>query len=186
MTQTSTNPNVAKELEAYTASMSGFETKRNYLSLSHISMEDEEILSQWFNGFRDSHMIRLKCYKGYQMERDLINRVVSVYGPDRAKLNVEVGKGLWKGHVEIVLDDIPTDCKSVPLDEHLPQDRLPRRVYWQMQAYMFYGNWAEGRIIYESRESGIIRDYLVAPNFSIQRQIEEKRKRIEAQIPSVA
>jgi hypothetical protein len=155
MIQTSTNPNVAKELEAYTASMSGFETKRNYLSLSHISMEDEDILSQWFNGFRDSH-------------------------------NVEVGKGLWKGHVEIVLDDIPTDCKSVPLDEHLPQDRLPRRVYWQMQAYMLYGNWATGMIIYESRESGIIRDYLVAPNGSIQRQIEEKRKRIESQIPSVA
>jgi hypothetical protein len=186
MNQTRVIASVARDLEVHTAQMSGFETKRSYLSLSHISLEDEEILSQWFTGFRDSLMIRLKCYKGYQMERDLVNRVISIYGTDRAKLNVEVGKGLWKGHVEIVLDDVPTDCKSVPLDEHLPQDRLPRKVYWQMQAYMLYGNWDTGRIIYESRESGVIRDYIVFPNSSIQRQIEEKRKRIEAQIPSVA
>jgi hypothetical protein len=187
MTYYGTLPNVAQELEDYTAKISRFELKRSYLSLSHISLDDDEILSQWFNGFKDSHLTRLRCYKGYQMERDLINRVIALYGDTNVKLNVEVKAGsLWKGHVEMLLHDIPTDCKSVPLDAHLPIDRVPRKVFMQMQAYMLYGKWDLGRVIYESRESGVIREYMLQPVTSVQAQIEAKRKRVESQIPCVS
>src|SRR5690606_15401377 len=79
------------------------------------------------------------------------------------------------GHPDLSFNGYPADCKSVPLDEHLPKDgKLPRKVYWQMQAYMFYTQKDRALVIYESRETGLIRHYWIRANLSIQRQIHSK------------
>jgi hypothetical protein len=194
---------LAKSLEDYTARHSNFQTKRNYISLSHIALDDHELLKQWFQGFEDSYKIRLRCYKGYQMERDLIQRLISIYGKYEPECKISTGKiklgveysspnGLFKGHPEgeLIIDRVdnavPFDCKSVPLDEHLPDGKLPRKVYWQMQAYMLYGKKDKACVLYESRETGIIREYWLRPNTSVQADIQAKVNRVSAEIPCAA
>jgi hypothetical protein len=167
---------VARELEVYTARNSRFETERDYISLSHASLSVDEIILQRANGFEDSELIRLRCYKGYQMEDDLKRRIKAVFG-DRVEMNVEVSAfdGLVKGHPDFTFDGYPADCKTVPLDEHLPKDKkVSRKVYAQMQAYMLYMQKPKSLVIYESRETGKLVDIWLRANEAVQREIDKK------------
>lgn len=184
---------ISKLIENYTASISNFETKRNYISLSHCSLPVDQILNTWFNGFEDSHEIRLRCYKGYQMERDFKQRLIAMTNLCFTEHEeIEAYGGLVKGHPDLQFypestsNGIPSDCKSVPLDIHLPEKLLPKKVYWQMQGYMLYGKRDRALVLYESRETGIIRDYLIRENASIQREIDLKMQTIVQQIKKAA
>lgn len=159
----------------YTIKNSNFEKKRNYISLSHCYLSANELIEQYKTGFLDNVAIRLKCYKGYQMERDLINRLKNVF-EGRIKTDVEFSAfdGIVKGHPDFIFDGYPGDCKSVLLDEWIPTDKLPRKVYFQMQAYMKYSNIDKALVIYESRESGSIRVFRINANLSIQNEIHTK------------
>lgn len=175
---------IAEQLEQYTADISPFETKRNYISLSHIHLSVEEIIDQFKTGFKDGRETRLKCYKGYQMEADLANRIKSVFG-DRVVRGIEISAfdGLVKGHTDLMFDGYPADCKSVLMDEWLPKDgKLPRRIYWQMQGYMKYANKDRALVIFESRENGRLVDIWVRANQHIQSEIHDKLTEIVKQV----
>jgi hypothetical protein len=162
-------------LEAYTATHSNFETSRNYVSISHAYDSAEQMISTYFNGFEDSLEIRLRCYTGYKCERDMLQRIGKVFG-DRVKMCPEIYEyeGLVKGHPDFMLDEYPADCKTVPLDEHLPDGRMPNRVFWQMQGYMLYLQKEKSIVIYESKATGKIQDYTIHRNHNIQAQIKAK------------
>lgn len=182
---------ISEQLEKHTADISGFETSRDYISLSHCANDKEEILRMFLDGFPANHMIRLKCYKGYQMERDMIERVKQVFafqgGPYAPGGEIVAFGGLVKGHPDFLFDGYPADCKSVPEDKHLPEAiRLPRRVYYQLQGYMQYRLQDKALAIYESRESGLIRDYWIKANLSVQKEIDEKLKWCVGQIRKAA
>ena len=167
---------ISQQIEQYTAANSGFETSRDYVSLSQIHLPAEEIIRQYFDGFKADHLARLKCYKGYQMERDLKERIVNTFGSDRVYTMpiVTAFDSIVAGHPDFLLDKLPADIKSVPLDEHLPVDRVPRRVFLQLQAYMLYGNWPRSLAIYESRETGRIIDFWINPVANVQNEIHAK------------
>ncbi|WP_256013184.1 hypothetical protein [Desertivirga xinjiangensis] len=171
---------IAQSLIDYTVQNSSFENRRNYVSLSNSHLNADEIYSNYINGFVAGKKERLKCYKGYQMEKDLLNRIQAVYGP-RVKVDIELSAfdGLVKGHPDFTFDDYPGDCKSVLLDEWLPKDgKLPKKVYWQMQSYMKYAKKDKALVIYESRESGLIIDIWIKQNPNIQNAIHEKNKSV--------
>lgn len=162
-------------LEGYTALHSKFETSRDYVSISHCYDSPEKMIDTFFNGFEDSLEIRLRCYTGYKCEADLLKRLGLVFG-DRVKMCPAIYEydGLVKGHPDFIFDGYPADCKSVPLDEHLPDGRLPNRVFWQMQGYMLYMKKEKALVIYESKATGRIKDYWVHANRTIQSQIKDK------------
>lgn len=167
---------IASVIERYTADNSGFEYSRNYVSLSNAVMNEENLLNQYLNGFSADHLALLKCYKGLQMERDLLRRLKEVFG-DRIILGSEISVfgGKAKGHPDFLYDSYPGDGKSVPLDEHIPvQGRLPMKVYWQLQAYMKYMSKDHAVAIYESRETGSIRDFWITANPRIQNELHIK------------
>ena len=175
---------VSETLEKFTAANSGFETARDYISISHCYEPVDRIVQKFIDGFEDSHMIRLRCYKGYQMERDLVGRIMKCF-PKEASTDYEeitAFGGLVKGHPDLIFNGYWADCKAVPLDEHLPfstpEKRLPSRVYWQMQGYMRYGGGEKALLIYESRESGIIRDYWVKASKGVQDAIHDKLTKV--------
>lgn len=58
----------------------------------------------------------------------------------------------------------------------------PRKIYWQLQAYMFFMKRKRGILIFESRESGIIKDFWIYENILVQKQIEEKLETIFNQL----
>lgn len=179
---------ISQTLEQFTASISKFETKRHYISLSNSIKTEEELLHDFFNGYQDGHEIRLKCYKGYQMERDLKERIEKCfYGHVGPGGQVSAFNGIVLGHPDFLFDGYPADCKSVNLDDHLPvEGRLPRKVFYQMQGYMLYSNKERALVIYESRQSGFIRDFWIDANKAIQSQIDIKMRSVVSKIPVTA
>lgn len=177
---------IAQTLENYTASISKFETSRNYVSLSQCALPADELLQTYYHGFEDSLSIRLRCYKGYQMEADFLQRIKACL-PVADGGEIIAFDGIVKGHPDFVYGPgFPGDCKSVPLDEHLPELKLPRKVYWQMNGYMLYKKASRALVIYESRETGKIRDYWINANRSIQQEIDIKLNFVTNQIKQIA
>jgi len=175
---------ITEAIERYTALHSNFETSRDYISLSHCHQSIDEILHQYKNGFPDSLKTRLKCYKGYQMELDLLARIKKVFGPDRVKTGWEISAfdGKVKGHPDFKFMEYPADCKSVLMDDWLPIGKLPKRVYWQMQGYMLYSDRIRALVIYESRETGLLKSFWINANRSIQAEIDQKMKEVVRQL----
>lgn len=179
---------IARQLEKYTCENSNFQPKRNYISISHASNTVDELIDEYYNGFQDSVPIRLKCYKGYQMERDIVHRMKAIYGNavDTDNTAVSAHDGLVQGHPDFLFNGYPADCKSLLNDEYLPVSggKLPRRVYWQMQGYMLYMKKDRSLLIYESRQSGLLVDLWVRPNSKIQEEIEQKMLAVIREIKS--
>ena len=166
---------IAYELTRYTLQNSNFDTKRNYISMSNIFLPADVLINQYRNGFQETPEGRLKCYKGYQMEADLMRRLNNIYGTELEQYpELSDATGLFKGHPEARLYGKLLDCKSVLLDEWLPTTHVPKRVFWQMNGYMLLDGSKEAILIYESRENGIIKQINVKANTAIQDAIREK------------
>ena len=170
------NPDeITTALVEVTAKNSNYETRRNYISLSHCSLSVGEILDQFENGFTDTIPIRLKCYKGYQMEADLVKRIDMSIGPVRTDVEISAHGGIVKGHPDFEYESYPGDCKSVLMDDWIPKNgKLPRKVYWQMQGYMLYSQKDLSLVIYESREGGALSTFCVRANRRVQAEIKSK------------
>lgn len=172
-----TTKQIADALIAWTVAHSGYETRRDYIGLSGCSLSVDEIVHNYRNGFPASEMDHCKCYKGYQMEADLLRRLRLIFD-DRIQFGGEISTfdGLVKGHPDFRLDGFPGDCKTVPLDEHLPDSdgrRLPRRVFFQLQGYMAYSLKQRALVVYESRENGALRVFWLYRNARVQNQIHD-------------
>lgn len=176
---------LSEMLEAHTAKVSKFDTSRDYISMSHAILSVNEIIAQVREGFQDTMAIRLKCYKGYQMEKDLLQRLKEIFeGTNRLHTGTEISafNGQVKGHPDFEFDGFPGDCKTVPLDEYLPTGRVPKRVYYQMQAYMRYSLRDKAIVIYESRESGRIVDFWLSADRRVQSEINLKYEEVLKQL----
>lgn len=168
---------ISTQLEAWTIANSKYEEKRDYVGLSQASLSEEEITRNYMAGFPEiDDTAKLRCYKGYQMEADLLRRLKIVYG-DRVTIpaqEISAFDGKVLGHPDFDFDEDPADCKSVPLDAHIPTGKLPRKVYMQAQASMWFKRRRRALVVYESRESGVVRHFWCYPIEPIQREIEEK------------
>lgn len=166
----------AKEIMDYTIQHSGFEERRDYLSLSLASFEIDYILKTYQEGFTASPEEKLKCYKGLQMEKDLLSRMKAVY-KDRIETGFEISAagGKIKGHPDFLFDGNPGDVKSLPFDRYMPLNlRVSKKNFYQMQAYLYYMDKKEGVIIYESRESGSLLSIPIRANVYLQQLIKNK------------
>lgn len=157
-------------LKKYTVEKSNFDTHRNYISMSNILSSPEDLVYQYRKGYSADEKALLKCYKGYQMEADLVNRIGAIYGADFFDLPIErhyieydaefeTEDGLFKCHPDLMIDAIPVDCKSILMDEWLPEAyfKVSRKIKYQMQGQLLLSQASKAIIVYESRESGIIK-----------------------------
>lgn len=183
---------IANVLEEYTVLHSNFETSRNYISMSHAASTLEEIVNDFKKGFQDTPQIRLRCYKGYQVERDMMQRINACF-PNQVTDGGELVAfdGRVKGHPDFTFEGYPADIKSLPSEEHLPfvneGKKISRKIFWQMQAYMLYARKEKALLIYEARDTGRIMDYWVKEQRSIQHEIDKKFSAAIAQLqPAVA
>lgn len=178
-----TDQQITAMLEEYTAANSNFEDRRNYISLSHCHLSAEEILAQFNDGFQGGLLTRLKCYKGYQMERDLMARIIATFGKRiDVGLQVSAYDNLVQGHPDFCFDNYPGDCKSVLMDDWIPNGKLPRKVYYQMQGYMLYSGAPKSLVIYESRETGILKAFWIHANKRLQSEIDAKLSTVVKQL----
>ena len=156
--------NLEKELIDITKKLSGFEKKRNYISLSHISECPRKIINNYKNGYRTNDKMLLKCYKGYQEEKDLKRRIKLLYPDFIETREISVHDGLVKGHTGGELRGILIEIKSIGKDKYLPVNSISTKNYWQIQAYLYFGKYKKCNGVYESRESGLIKVMEIFPN----------------------
>lgn len=163
----------------YTCEHSKFDVQRPYIGLSKIVESAEDIVAQINNGRNINIPGLLKCYKGYQMERDIIERLRAIYGDKITTGMTYTGYNeLVAGHPDCEIDGYPADIKSVAKEEFLPDGKFSSRVFWQMQGYMLFAEKNKSYLIYEARDTGAIRVYVVEANRTVQAQIKEKIEKI--------
>lgn len=172
------------ELIRYTTLNSHFDNTRNYISLSNVSKPVEDILYDYYHGYNADTKAMLKCYKGYQMERDLKQRIQNVCTimqiPFSDKIELSLGADYIKGHPDLLINNIPAYCKSVLKDEWLPETsrNISYKIKCQLNAYMMAANCDYAYAIYESRESGLLKELLYDADRLIQKQITDKIEQI--------
>lgn len=163
----------------YTISRAGFDEFRGYIGLSQLDKCLIEVWNQFYKGYSADNLALLKCYKGYQMEADMIRRLQMVTGDDfipGASRNISAYDGLLQGHPDGWLNGKPLDIKSVAYDAYLPADvtAVSFKIKMQMQAYLYYAPASVGYLVFESRESGIIRVFEMKAERYYQKIIETK------------
>lgn len=172
-------PNFTGDLVAITNQLSNYEEKRNYISLSKISLPVSELIELFDKGSNPEGLIRQKCYKGYQMEKDLIRRLELLYQDDiKTDVEYSLAKGLIKGHPDFEYKGIPGEIKSVLMDEWIPNHLPPMKVMYQVHGYMYAGDKSNAIVIYESRESGRLRTFHITKDSAIMERVEIKIKEI--------
>jgi len=158
----------------WTAENSGYDEHRNYIGLSTIADCPREIYRRYFDSTPASVSSRLKTRASYEIEENLKNRFrkMGVYGEG---IEISLYNGLVKGHTDGEIWGRLLDIKTVPLTEHLPRDNnLPSKVFWQIQAYMFFGGWEDSVVLYFARDFGVHKFFYVRYHESMGKKIETK------------
>lgn len=149
---------ILQQINQYIVSHSGFEEKRDYVSMSHISECPRKVVREYLNGFQvDAHTHHM-CYAGYHHEDDMIKMLTQL--GLITKTNVEVMAPFdsrLRGHLDALLEETVIELKSISgrqwdsLKENA--DRAMWKHYVQVQLYMRYGNFPRALVIYRNRET---------------------------------
>ena len=172
-----------RKLIEFRAAHSGYDEHRNYVGLSGAGDCAREIHRRYVMATPADENARLKTALAYDIE-DAVRRTLvqmDLYLPSR---EISAWDGLVRGHTdgELKTGEL-IDIKTVPLDEHLPAN-LPRRVLFQLNAYMLYADpsWPRAYAIYVSRESGRIRVLEANRNEGIAARIQMRLEKVMAAI----
>lgn len=152
----------------------GFDAKRNYVGLSSIADSVDDLL-QKFNSPPQSqdNESALKTWVSYGAEALLIQQIINIGG--KGGVEISLFDGIIKGHTDASYKDVLVEIKSVATSDHFPKDRLPRRVFWQVQGYLKYlPQFRSCEVIYIARDSGRLFSTSVNRVASIQMEIENK------------
>jgi hypothetical protein len=123
----------------------------------------------------------LRTRLSFELEEALIQRFrqMGIYS-EREEINLY--NGLVQGHTDGRIGDRILEIKTVAVEDHFPQGRLPAKVYWQAQAYLRFLNRHEALVIYLSRANGSLAGYPVRRNENTGTMITEKLERLVAAV----
>lgn len=169
----------------YTARVSSRHVERcNYIGLSGIADCERVIYDRYM--FGDPHGVpaRLKDALGYDLEADLIKRLVEM-GLYRPVTGISLHDGLVQGHPDGEVGGDLLEIKTISLAAWLPEPpRLPTRIFYQVQAYMAYTGYHRAHVVYLARDNGELRVIGTTQNISIGQKIDEKIARLAAAVRS--
>ena len=183
-----------KRLVNWTVANSGHDERRHYIGLSGIWDCPRVIYDRYFQGQHANVARHMLTRLSYEIEDILVRRLseMGIYGACREIVEFD---GLVKGHPDGMLAgrSVPmhngladlVEIKTVALESHFPE-RLPRRVYWQVQAYMHYLGRKWAHVIYLARESGLVKVIPVRYSPEMGARVEAKVKRLVVAVRDVA
>lgn len=158
----------------WTIRNSGYDEHRNYIGLSGIGDCPRIIYHRFFRETPASIESRLKTRLSYEIEANLIERLTLIGIYKRRKDPIMAYDGLVQGHIEGEISGSLLEIKTVPLFDYLPLRSVPRRVYWQSQAYMYYGGYPATLCIYFVRDDGRFKIFDLWPDYRIMMEIDRK------------
>lgn len=175
---------ISRALTNWTVANSGHEPRRKYIGLSGIGGCERAMYETALHGGTMSVGEHLRTRISFELEAAVIGRLreMHMYG-EREEISLFNGmvQGHTDGTISVTQGALPAvlEIKTVARMEYFPRDeRLPRKVYWQIQAYMHYLQREEGIVIYLERANGDLRVYRVWKNARIGQEIEEKVARV--------
>ena len=160
---------------------SGHEARRQYIGLSNIS-ECQAVLYQRYMGTSEvlpppvSHTM---AQYSVELEHILATRLqrCGVYQPGTT---ITLYEGLVQGHTDGWVEKSLLEIATVQLPDHFPIERIPRRKYQQIQAYLHYTGSVNAIALYFARRDGTWRAYDVPYNLKVAQQLAAKVERLVA------
>lgn len=154
---------------------SGHEDHRSYIGLSGIADCPLEIYERYMHGVRPNGVSgHLLTRLSYELEGILIQRLkeMKMYQPAP---EISLYNGLVRGHPDGFIGPDLLEIKTLAHEEHIPTDkRVPRRIYWQVQAYLHFTNRKQAQVLYLARSNGALAIIPVYYNQSIAEDILAK------------
>lgn len=149
---------VLKKINDHIVEHSGFETHREYLSVSHISECPRKVAREFRDGFSVESHTHHMCYAGYEHEQNMLKMLgdlemleqtgVEVVSPFDERL---------RGHMDAVWDGNVIEIKSVSRNVFDKVAKKTDKALWkhfvQVQLYMRYSGLRRALIIYRCRET---------------------------------
>ena len=136
---------------------SGHDSHRSYLGLSGIADCPLEIYDRYMHGVQPNGVTgHLLTRLSYELEGALIQRltVMQLYQPAP---EISLFNGLVRGHPDGFVGPDLLEIKTLAKEEHIPTDnRVPRRIYWQVQAYLHYTEREQAQVLYLARYTGAL------------------------------
>jgi len=145
-------------IQEYIAQHSGFEPRRDYLSMSHLSECPRKIVEEYFNGYQiDEHTHRM-AFAGYEHEMSLVAmlRVLGMLETEQVEVVAPFDPRL-RGHMDGVWEDSVIEIKSVSRTQYEKISKKQDKVLWkhfiQVQMYMHYSGLHRALVFYRNRET---------------------------------
>jgi len=154
--------------------------------MSSLGLPEHEIIKQFREGSIPDDETRLKYYQGTIAERGLRLRLMELHRSGRLVFEepreIRAFDGLLVGHTDGAVDGVVIEYKTVPtaeiLQEVISRHKLPWRVYTQIQAYMLWGPYPSGMVIYECRSGGRPWIHEVARDSRVQQTLHDKARQL--------
>ncbi len=186
-----------RSLISWTAAHSGHDAHRQYIGLSGIGDCPRLIYHRVVHGTPATTEEKLKFAIGYELERALRERLRGVGVMDWPHGNqylVQSPGGVACGHIDGCLNDGDlVEFKTIAREEWLPYedrtvcDSAPkpwRRILHQVTAYMHFGGFSRGHVVYLARDTGAVRVVPVVVDLRVVREIEETIRTVRAALDS--
>jgi len=169
---------------------SGFETKRPYLGMSHLSDCPRKQYLDFMHGMAPNDIRHLGAFSGYTFEHIELNLLVQI-GIIKPLLRRELVASfdpLLRGHIDAETKDGDlVEIKSVStrkFDLVCKTNRPLREHFEQVQAYMHFGNYRQTFIVYVCRETFQHKVFQIFYNPDVSKELEVKARLILASILS--
>ncbi len=158
----------------WTLRHSGYDEQRHYIGLSGIADCPRILYHRYFNETPATPALKLRTRYSYELEAILIERLTGIGVYKKRKEPITAYHGVVQGHVDGEISGDLLEIKTVPLGDHIPNGRIPAKVYWQCQGYMYYGHYPATLCLYFARDSGQFKIFDVWPDRKIMMTIDRK------------
>lgn len=149
---------IQKQLINYIVEHSGKELHRRYIGLSGIGDCEQVIYDRYLHGAPASISERMKTAISYDLERILIEKLIAMRMYTKSE-PIILYNGMVQGHTDGWVKNDVLEIKTIEKEEWFPQNHLPVRAFYQVQAYLHYLNVRFAQVIYLARDTGALQVY---------------------------
>lgn len=172
---------VEQALVDWSARNSGHQARRGYIGLSQMGDCERRVVEELRRGRLAPVEELLKHKLAFEIEWALKARLRAVFGEFRDGEEICLHDGLVRGHPDGRLADGDlVEIKTIGTVEHIPGSvrEMPRRVFFQAQAYLAYTTARVVHVVYLARDCGRLSVLGVRPTPAVILEIRERVERL--------
>jgi hypothetical protein len=180
--------NLQSALINWSVKNSGFEARRPYIGLSHMGECDTKIYDWYCYGYERPKVAgHLQTIWTLEIETAIVDRIVRCGLDYKPADPICLHDGLVQGHPDGWIGRDLLEIKSIPREVFIPErGRIPRRIFWQIQAYLHYTSTKYCNLIFIARDNGMLQVYDIKYQPNIGEEIEDRVERLVKAVLSLS